>query len=92
MIEITTKPKHKRGTIVRKTFKDDNGIRRPFAGAVESYNKMRKFDMIVYKDGDSEELTHEEVSSLPKTATSNRTIHLHQALPPSPFPPPLPSV
>jgi hypothetical protein len=74
MIEMTTKPKHKCGTIVSKTFKDDNGIRRPFAGAVRSYDKMRKFYMIVYEDGDSEELTHEEVLSLLKTTTSSRTM------------------
>jgi hypothetical protein len=61
MIEMTTKPKHKHGTIVSKTFKDDNGIHCPFAGAVESYDEMRKFYMIIYEDGDSEELTHEEV-------------------------------
>jgi hypothetical protein len=90
MIEMTTKPNHKRGTILSKTFKDDNGIHNPFAGTVESYNKMRKFYMIIYEDGDSEELTHEEVSSLLKMATSNRTIH--QALLPSPFPPPLTSL
>ncbi len=74
-IEMTTKPKHKHGTIVSKTFNDDNGIRHPFTGAVKSYDKMRKFNMIIYEDGDSEELTHEEVLSLLKTATSNRTIH-----------------
>ncbi len=71
---MTTKPKHKIGTTVSKIFKDDNGMRRPFACAVESYNEMRKLYMIVYEDGDSEELTHEEVLSLLKTTTSNRTM------------------
>jgi hypothetical protein len=56
-IETTTKPKHKIGTTVSKIFKDDNSMRHPFAGAIESYNKMRKLCMIVYEDGDSEEPT-----------------------------------
>jgi hypothetical protein len=33
-IEMMTKPKHKIGTTVSKIFKDDNGMRCPFAGAV----------------------------------------------------------
>jgi hypothetical protein len=49
-------------------------MRPPFAGAVESYNKMRKLYMIVYEDGDSEELICEEVLSLLKMTTSNRTM------------------
>ncbi len=71
---MTTKPKHKIRATVSKIFKDDNGMHRPFAGAVKSYNEMRKSYMIVYEDGDSEELTHEEVLSLLKTTTSNRTM------------------
>jgi hypothetical protein len=84
---MTTKPKHECGTIVSKTFKDDNGICCPFAGAVESYNEMKIFYMIVYEDGDSEELTH-EVSSLLKMATSNRTIHPTPSPTAPSFPPP----
>jgi hypothetical protein len=73
-IETTTKTTHKIGTTVSKIFKDDNGVRRPFAGTVKSYDEMRKLYMIVYEDGDSEELTHEEVLSFLKTNTSNRTM------------------
>ncbi len=73
-IEMTTKPKHKIGTTVSKIFKDDNGMRRPFAGAIESYDEMRKLYMIVYEDGDSEELTHKEGLTFFKMTTSNRTM------------------
>ncbi len=36
-------------------------MRRPFAGIVENYDETRELYMIVYEDGDSEEMTHEEV-------------------------------
>jgi hypothetical protein len=73
-IERTTKPNHKIGTTISKIFKDDNGMRHLFAGAIESYDEMRNLYMIAYEDGDSEELTHEEVSYLLKTTTNNRTM------------------
>jgi hypothetical protein len=52
---------HKFGTKVNKIFKDDHGVHRPFAGIVENYNETRELYMIVYEDGDSEEMTHKEV-------------------------------
>jgi hypothetical protein len=69
-----TKTNHKIGTTVSKIFKDDSGVRRLFAGTVESYDEMRKLYMIVYEDEDSEELTHKEFLSFLKMNTSNRTM------------------
>ena len=61
VIETTGKTHHKNGTKVRKMFNDEYGVRRPFAGIVENYDETRELYWIVYKDGDSEEMTHEEV-------------------------------
>ncbi len=52
---------HKIGTKVNKIFNNDHGVHRPFAGIVENYDDTRELYMIVYEDGDSEEMTHEEV-------------------------------
>jgi hypothetical protein len=61
VIETTGKTHHKNGTKVRKMFNDEYGVRRPFAGIVENYDETRELYWIVYEDGDSEEMTHEEV-------------------------------
>jgi hypothetical protein len=42
-------------------FNDEYGVRRPFAGIVENYDETRELYWVVYEDGDSEEMTHEEV-------------------------------
>ena len=63
-IEEAGKPRHEIGVLVRKFFEGRDGELRPFAGAVERYDEERDLYKVVYEDGDAEELTYEEVSSI----------------------------
>ena len=55
---------YRRGTEVRKVFEYAKGKSRPFSGVVEDYDPEEKLYKIVYEDGDSEELTKEEVAKI----------------------------
>ena len=63
-IEEAEKPRHGIGALVGKVFEGHDGELRPFAGAVERYDEEYDPHKIVCEDGDAEELTYEEVSSI----------------------------
>jgi len=64
IIEKAGKLKHNIGSLVSKVFEGDDGELRPFAGTIESYDEEYNLYKVVYEDGDTEELTYEEVLSI----------------------------